>query len=342
MAVIGIDSHKDTLAACWADGAGRAVAHRSFDNTPEGCAGLVAWAKTAGAVRVGIEGSGNYGRPAALALAEAGVAVVEVPPQMTAAARKGQRTGAKTDPGDALAVARIAARDEDLPPPRPDGPLEDLRSTVRYRRELVKARNQQVNRLHADLEQTRCGYHRQIPAKLTGPKALTRVSHLLRGDTSTRAGIARRRIRHTREPNRQIDDLAKDIAEHLDNSETGMALREIHGVGPLVAADILAETGDPARFATKARYATANGTAPLAASSGRIQRHRLNRGGNRQLNKAIHTTALAQIAKPGTEGHTYYHRALKRGKTKREAIRALKRKISDRIYTTLQTTPKLT
>ena len=121
MAVIGIDSHKDTLAACWADAKGRAVAHRSFENTPEGCAGLVAWAHNTGAERVGIEGSGNYGRPAALALQDAGIAVVEVPPQMTAAARRGQRAGAKTDPGDALLVARIAGRDEDLPPPRPDG-----------------------------------------------------------------------------------------------------------------------------------------------------------------------------------------------------------------------------
>ena len=342
MAVIGIDSHKDTLAACLADGAGRAVAHRSFDNTSEGCAGLVAWARSAGAERVGIEGSGNYGRPAALALQDAGLAVVEVPPQMTAAGRRGQRTGTKTDPGDALLIARIAGRDEDLPPPRPDGPLEDLRSTVRYRRELVKARNQQTNRLHADLEQTRVGYHRQIPSKLTGPKALTRASNLLRGDTGTRAGIARRRIRHIRELNRQIADLAKEIAALVNNTTAGTALCSIYGVGPLVAADIIAETGDPRRFATKARYATANGTAPLAASSGRIQRHRLNRGGNRQLNKAIHTAALAQIAKPGTEGHLYYHRALQRGKTKREAIRALKRKISDRIYTTLQTTPKLT
>ena len=298
--------------------------------------------------RVGIEGSGNYGRPAALALAEAGLAVAglavsEVPPQMTAALRRGHRTGgAKADPGDALLVARITARDPDLPSPRPDGALEDLRSTVRYRRELVKTRNQHVNRLHADLEQTRLGYHHQIPSKLTGAKALTRVSHLLQGDTGTRAGIARRRIRHIRELNRQITDLAAEIAELVDAAPAGAALRDINGIGPLVAADIITETGDPARFATKARYAMANGTAPLEASSGRTQRHRLNRGGNRQLNKAIHTAALAQIAKPGTEGHRYYHRCLQRGKTKREAIRALKRKISDRVHTTLQTTPKLT
>ena len=340
MAVIGVDSHKDTLAACLADEAGRGVEHRSFDNTPRGYGELVAWAQGAGAARVGIEGSGNYGRPAALALLNAGLDVAEVPPQMTASLRKGQRTGAKTNPGDALLVARIATRDGDLPPPRPDGPLEDLRSTVRYRREIVKARTQHVNRLHSNLEQTRCGYHRQIPSALTSPRALTRVSHLLRGDASTRPGIARRRIRCIRELNCQIQDLAQEITALVNAS--GTALCGIYGVGPLVAADILTEVGDPARFATKARFAMANGTAPLAASSGRVQRHRLNRGGNRQLNKAIHTAAIAQIAKPHTEGHHYYNQCLQRGKTKREAIRALKRKISDRIWTTLQTTPKLT
>ena len=125
---------------------------------------------------------------------------------------------------------------------------------------------------------------------------------------------------------------------HLSRGDTGAALHDINGISPLVAADIIIETGDPARFATNARYATSNGTAPLEASLGRTQRHRLNRGGNRQLSKAIHTDALAQIAKPGTEGHRYYHRCLQRGKTKREATRALKRKISDRI----QTTPRLT
>ena len=332
MAVIGIGSHKDTLAACLADEAGRAVEHRSFDNTPGGCAGLVAWAQAGGVRRVGIEGSGDYGRPAALALAEAGLAVSEAPPQMTAALRKGQRTGTRTDPGDALLVARITATTPDLRPPRPDGALKDLRSTVRYRRELVKTRNQHVNRLHAHLEQARLGHHRQIPSKPTGAKALTRVSHLLRGDTTTRAGTAQCRIRRTHELNRQIADHAAEIAELVDAAHAGAALRNTNGTGPLVAADIITETGDPARFATKARYAMANGAAPLA-SSGPTQRHRLNRGGNRQPNKAIHTAATAQIAKPQTEGHRHYHRCPQRHKTKREPIRAHKRKISDHTST---------
>lgn len=122
---------------------------------------------------------------------------------------------------------------------------------------------------------------------------------------------------------------------------TGTQLLDIDGIGPIVAADILTEVGDPTRFATKAKFAMANGTAPLEASSGRRRHHRLNRGGNRQLNKAIHIAAITQIARPDTEGRRYFEKRLNDGKTKREAIRALKRQISDRVWTTL-TTPQTT
>ena len=120
-----------------------------------------------------------------------------------------------------------------------------------------------------------------------------------------------------------------------DTTETVTGLTNIYGVGPLVAAEIFAEAGNPARFANKDRFAMANGTAPIEAGSGRVVRHRLNRGGNRQLNRALHIAAIAQISRPGTEGRAYYERCLHRGKTKREAIRALKRRISDRVWTHL-------
>ena len=206
-----------------------------------------------------------------------------------------------------------------------------------YRRELVETRNRHVNRLHADLEQLHCGYHHNIPTRLTTPTALTKASYLLRGDNNTRAGVAKRRIRHIRhirELNRQIDDLATQITAMVRAS--GTTLTNIYGVGALVAAEILAGVGDPTRYTTKAKFAMANGTAPLEASSGRVVRHRLNHGGNRQLNKAIHTIAITQIARPNTEGRTYYERKLACGKTKREAIRSLKRRVSDRIWTHLQ------
>ena len=332
MAVIGIDSHKDTLAGCLIDEAGTPIEHRELPNTAAGHAELVAWAGAAGAERVGIEGSGNFGRPAAEALIDAAVAVVEVPPQMTAAARRGRRTGAKSDQVDALEIARITARDRDLPAPRFADAPDDLACLVGYRRELVKDRTAAINRLHSALEKIRCGYHTRT-GPLTSTKALDAAARMLRGDTGARAEVARSRIRQIRRLNRDIDALSGRIARAV--ADCGTTLTDIYGVGPLVAAEIIAEAGHCARYATKARFAMANGTAPLQASSGRTVRHRLNRGGNRQLNKAIHTAALAQISRPGTEGRLYYQHCLDRGKTKREAIRALKRRISDRVWTHL-------
>ena len=140
MAVIGIDSHEDVLAGCLIDEAGHVVEHHSIANTDAGHAELVGWARAAGAGRVAIEGSGNDGRPAALALLAAGIDVVEVPPQMTAQARRRQRSNTKTGRVGALLVARIGARDDDAAPARRDGQLDELRCLVGYRRELVKSR----------------------------------------------------------------------------------------------------------------------------------------------------------------------------------------------------------
>jgi transposase len=110
---------------------------------------------------------------------------------------------------------------------------------------------------------------------------------------------------------------------------------EVHGVGPLVAGLILAHVGDPNRFATRARFAAYNGTAPIEASSGPRVRHRLNPRGNRKLNHAMHLIAVTQIAHD-THGRAYYDRKIAEGKTKKEALRALKRRISDAVWRHLQ------
>ena len=179
----------------------------------------------------------------------------------------------------------------------------------------------------------RCGSLIACPA---GRRRLRRgsIEACIVSDHSAAAEVARRRVTRIRRLNREIDALSAQIARAVTDS--GTSLTGIYGIGTLVAADILTETGNPARFSTQARYAMANGTAPIEASSGRTVRHRLNRGGNRQLNRAIHLAAIAQIRRPSTEGHAYYPRCLDRGKTKREAIRALKRRISDRVWTHLQ------
>ena len=336
MAVIGIDSHEDVLAGCLIDEAGHVVEYRSIANTDAGHAELVGWARAAGAGRVAIEGSGNDGRSAAVALLAAGIEVVEVPPQMTARARRRQRSNTKTGRVGALLVARVGARDDDVAPARRDGHLDELRCLVGYRRELVKSRTGHVDRLHGDVEEIRCGYHRTISA-ITSDEALTRVMRLLCGDTGARANVAGGRVTHIRELNRQIADLTSQIGDLV--ADTATTLTDIHAVGALTAADTLAEVGDPARFATKAKLAIANGAAPPGAGSGRIVGHRLNRGANRQLNRAIHTAAITPIARNHSERRRLYEQHLNRAKTKREAVRALKRRISDRIWTHLQHHP---
>lgn len=332
MPVAGIDSHKDTLAVAVVDNQGRRINLIEVENTPAGFHHLVGWIGRHHPDRVGIEGSGSHGRPAALALRDAGFDVVEVPPQMTAATRRQQRSGAKTDAIDAVVIARIALRENDLPPVRTNGAIEDMRVLVHYRRELLAERNRIANRLHSDLEQLHLGYQQRI-GRLTTERNLDRARRLLTGNQQTRARIARQRVTRLRQLTRQIDELATEITGHSRRLDTG--LTTIPGIADLSAAELIAEIGDVGRYRTRAQFAMANGTAPIPASSGRTDRHRLNRGGNRQLNRIIHFVALTQISRH-PEGRAYYQRKQAEGKTRKEAMRCLKRRISDRIYRTLR------
>jgi transposase len=265
---IGIDTHKDTLAACAVDEHGRPVGQATFDNDPAGHADLVGWTLGHRPNRVGVEGSGSLGRPATLALQAGGLAVVEVPPQLTAQARRRGRSQAKTDPIDALVIARITLRDSNLPAVRGDGPLEALRALVDYRRELLAERTRVTNRLHADLEQLRPGYQRRLP-RLTHPRAVGCARRLLDGDAHVRARVARQRLTRLRQLHTQIAELTTQITRHGKRCNT--ALTQICGIAALAEAELLAEVGDITRYATRAQFAMANGTAPLPASSGRHQ-----------------------------------------------------------------------
>ena len=265
MAVIGIDSHKDVLTGCLVDASGVSIEQRSIANTTAGHAELVAWARSAGVQRVGIEGAGNYGRPATVALIGAGVPVVEVPPQMTAAARRRRRTRTKTDPVDALEIARISARDDDLPPPRFVGACDDFAALVRYRRELVKSRTAALNRLHSTLEKIRCGYHNRT-GPLTSGAGLDAACKLLRGDDSARAEIGRSRIRDIRRLCREIDAVTQRITSLLNNTDTSLT-----GIYGIASAD---RSRDPRRGR---RPSPLRDQGPLRHG----QRHRPHRGQQR-------------------------------------------------------------
>ena len=198
--------------------------------------------------------------------------------------------------------------------------------------DLVALRTQAACRLHAVLRELVAG---GAPRRLSAEQA----AKLLRSVRTDRAVAAQRRelavdlLGDVRRLDRDLVAIKIRIRDAVDAS--GTTLREVHGVGPIVAALILAHVGDPARFATPARFASYNGTAPIEASSGPRKRHRLNPRGNRKLNHAMHLIAVTQV-RHDTPGRGYYQRKITEGKSKKEALRALKRRISDAVWRQLQ------
>jgi transposase len=331
--IAGIDCHKDSLAVCLVDELGRPYATGVFKNAPDGHRELLSWAKRQGPVaRFGIEGSGAYGACLAEVIARSGEATVEVPANLTARERRRLRQRGKSDPADALAIARVAARERHLPPIRAQGVVMDLKLLCDYRDQLVAERTRATNRLHQDLVVLAPGYHRRC-AGLKLKRLLAVAESLLSGDGTVRGELAQRRIDQLRRLDAEVTELERRITHMVRRH--GTSLTAICGVGPLVAARIVGEVGDVRRFPTRNHFASANGTAPIPASSGRVQRHRLNRGGNRQLNRAIHVIALTQ-SRIDPRARAYMNRRRAEGKSWQEALRCLKRHLSDVVYAHLQ------
>jgi len=334
----GIDTHKDTLAVAVVDQLGRQLAAAQLPNTEPGFLELVELLEAHGVSRVGIEGSGNFGRAIAVHLVidwapgrEA--AVVEVPTLKTSRERRAQVGRGKTDPVDALAIARITAREPGLPAVRlAVGVAADLRALADYRAQLVAERTALANRTHAELHGLLPGYQATIP-RLTAPTFITAARDLLDGDSSVRAQLTRRRLARLSQLTAEIRELKELITAAVTEVETG--LTGLYGVGPVGAATILGEVADIRRYRSRHAFAAANGTAPIPASSGRTTRHRLNRSGNRTLNRVLYTVAITQI-RADTEGRAYYLRKRAEGKTSREALRCLKRRLSDVVYRTMR------
>lgn len=335
--IAGIDTHKDTLAVAVVDDTGRLVVGGDVPNTERGFAQLVDMFTTHQVTRVGVEGSGSFGRAVAVHLVvrwqpDRPVTVVEVPTLMTSRERQGQLGKGKTDPVDALAIARITAREQKLPPVRLTvGAAADLRALLDYREDLVRERGALVNRAHAELGGLRPGYQHQIPI-LTTPRVGAALE-VISDDTSIRATLCRRRLERVIAIDTDTAELKRQITSLVAAADT--TLTNLYGVGPLVAARFIAEVVDIRRYPNRDAFAAANGTAPLPASSGRTIRHRFNPGGNRQFNRSLYTMALTQI-RGDTEGRTYYERKRAAGKTKREALRCLKRRLSDIGFATMR------
>jgi transposase len=333
MVTIGIDAHKSSLAVALVDELGRELAAREFGNQPRAHRALHAWVLrlAPGERRFGVESTGWVGRGVACFLLDQGETVVDVRGSLTERQRKRLRGQGKSDPRDALAIARVTAR-EQLPPARVDSLARDLKLLCDYRAQLVAERVRTANRLHADLVSLRPGYEGQIRT-LGSSVQLARAERLLAGDERVQATLARRRIGKLRCLDAEIKQAQRDLREQVRAS--GSRLPQLVGVGDLIAARIIGEVGDIDRIASKSRFARMNGTAPIPASSGPTNRHRLNTGGNRRLNHAIHMVALTQ-ARIDPRARAYIERRRSEGRTRRDAVRALKRHLSDVVYQQLR------
>ncbi|WP_331747111.1 IS110 family transposase (plasmid) [Streptomyces sp. NBC_00853] len=326
---IGIDPHKSSHTAVAIDGAGHKTGQRRFVVNAGTFGQLIRWCEQWPERRFAIEGAGGLGRTLAQQLAAAGEDVVDVPSTLSARARLLATGGdRKTDPADALHVAQVALFRTDLRKVTPEDQSTILRLLTERHNDLVNERTRTINRLHAVLRDLLPG---GAPTRLSADKAAT-VMKGIRPVTATdscRRDIARELLADLRRLDRQVKDNEAQMRDALAASRT--TLTTLPGLGTVLAAKILGHIGDVSRFPTEHHFASYTGSAPLDASSGKNVRHRLNTGGNRALNSALHIIAICQI-RDGGRGQEYYRRKITEGKTPAEARRALKRRLSNVVY----------
>jgi transposase len=331
MVVLGTDAHKRTHTVVAVDAAGAEIGSVTVKATPEGHFRLVRWAAQWTRRRWAIEDCRALSRRLEADLLKIGERVVRVPPKLMAGVRRSARTAGKSDPIDALAVARAALREPDLPVARLDGPSRELRLLVDYRESLVRDRTAAQNRLRWRLHELEPGYD-PPSGSLDRYKTLDAIDELLNSHDSVVADLARREVTRIRELTREANQLERDIAARV--TRLVPSLLEIPGCGTLSAAKLVGEAADITRFKNRDAYAMWAGAAPIPVWSANNQRFRLNRGGNRQTNAALHRIAITQ-ARMHPAAQAFVQRRLASGSTKREALRLLKRKLANVVYRTL-------
>jgi transposase len=292
---------------------------------------LLCWAQELGVPAFAVEGTGSYGAGLVRFLERAGVSVYECERPWRQERRRG-----KSDLIDAALAARRLLSGEQLSLPRGGGRREDLRLLLLERRGAMRARNAALNQLSALLV-TAPDHVRARLGALSGER-LARAAARLRPGSEVIDGVLRRLGRRVERLSREVAEAELALAALV--AEVAPALLEECGVGPVCGAQLLVSSGDPSRMRSEASFAALAGTSPVDASSGKQRRHRLNRGGDRQLNWALHVVALARIRHHAETG-AYYQRLLAAGKTTREARRCVKRALARHFYRCLREMPTL-
>ncbi|MDO9108920.1 MAG: IS110 family transposase [Coriobacteriia bacterium] len=334
MIVIGIDPHMKTHTAVAIEAATGVVLEEVTVTTDEaGHDRLLSWARALSSDRYfAVEDCRHVSGRLERHLLPRGETVVRVPPKMMAGARASARTYGKSDPIDAASVARAALREPSLPHATLTGPEHDVRLLVDHRDDLVAERQRIQKRLRWNCHDLEVGL--ELP-----PRVLDRYIWLDRLQTvlqslpeSMRRRIALEQVGRCRDLTRSIRDLEREIRDRM--RVLAPELMEIAGCSALSAAQLVGQTAGASRFRSDAAFAMHVGTAPLPVSSGKSDRHRLNRTGNRSLNSTIHMIAVTQ-ARMHPPAIAFMERKRGEGMSKREALRCLKRYISRTLYKTM-------
>ena len=338
--IVGVDPHKKSVTIEAIDQQGKNLGTGRFGTGTRDYKAMLGHVRRQWPDhRWAIEGAHGVGRPLAQRLLADGETVVDVPAKLAARVRVFDTGHArKTDATDAHAIAAAALRTPTLRVLEFDEELVALRLLVDRRDELSARRVQTVNRLHRLLtELIPGGAGKDLTATKAKRLLATVRPRSLVGRTTRRMAVEE--VADLVATDAKLKALTKELATAV--RARGSHLMDLRGIGPAGAARILADVGDVARFPDRNHFASWTGTAPLDASSGEQIRHRLSRAGNRRLNHVLHIAAIAQI-RLDTDGRRYYRRKLDEAKTRKEARRCLKRRLSDMVYRQLVADARLT
>jgi transposase len=328
--MIGVDPHKGSHTAVVIDQAEMALGEVRVRASAAQVQRLLEWAAAWAERAWAVEGAGGLGHLLAQQLVAAGERVLDVQPKLAARVRL-LATGAvnKNDPNDARSVAVAALRSAACPLVRADDHAAVLKVRAKRHRDLSRSRNQVTCRLHAVLcELVPGGVSKQIYAAAAA-RILAQIEPCSAVQAARRE-LAAEFLADLRRIDAQRRDTRKKLAAAVRAS--GTTVTEVFGVGPAVAAAVIGDVRDIARFPGRDCFAAYNGTAPVEVSSGNRVIYRLSLRGNRRLNHAIHMAAVTQIRYRHSKGRAYYDKKIAEGKTSKEALRALKRQVSDAIY----------